>query len=145
MESTSTRKCLEDAIDILLFKAEKKNMQIIIDDFPDGPCYVNSFYKGLLTVFQNILENAIKYGLPDTEIKISGHDSAFNLAFFTIKARSFQYKKGSGYLKNFTAGRFKTATRKEEAPGLDWPYAKKLFSLLAAAYGLRLLLKMTAR
>lgn len=67
--------CLNDAIDMLGFKAEKKSITIEIDSFPGCMVFVDSYYKGLLAVFHNILENAIKYGIPNTKISLNGEET----------------------------------------------------------------------
>ena len=68
VESQGIRNTILGAVNAVYEKAEKKQILIVTDSFKDMLLYHNR--KWTIEVFENILENAIKYSKEQTEIKI---------------------------------------------------------------------------
>jgi len=66
---TNINQTISDAIGNVVAAATKKNTNIIVSDFQDMPLYHDR--KWTREAIVNVLENAVKYSLPDSEIKVS--------------------------------------------------------------------------
>lgn len=68
IESQGIRDTILGAVNAVYEKAEKKQILIVTDSFKDMLLYHNR--KWTMEVFENILENAVKYSKEQTQIKI---------------------------------------------------------------------------
>ena len=68
VESQGIRDTIFGAVNAVYEKAEKKQILIVTDSFKDMLLYHNR--KWTMEVFENILENAVKYSKEQTQIKI---------------------------------------------------------------------------
>lgn len=69
VQPASLRKTLLEAVNAVYMKAEKKGIAVITEPFADCRLFHNS--KWTAEVFENILENAVKYTEPGGEIRIA--------------------------------------------------------------------------
>jgi signal transduction histidine kinase len=67
--STRIRQTISDAISSVLAAASRKNINITVSDFEDMPLYHDR--KWTCEAIANVLENAVKYSMPDGVIEVS--------------------------------------------------------------------------
>jgi len=67
--SESIRQTISDAIGSVVAAASKKNINISVADFEDTPLYHDK--RWMREAIANVLENAVKYSAPDSEIEVS--------------------------------------------------------------------------
>ena len=69
-KTVALRAILEQACSALEWKARARGVRMTLD-LPDGLAGVHGDSDELAQVFQNLIDNAIKYGDPDSEVRIS--------------------------------------------------------------------------
>lgn len=67
--SENIRQTISDAIGSVVAAASRKNINISVADFEDTPLYHDK--RWTREAIANVLENAVKYSVPDSEIEVS--------------------------------------------------------------------------
>lgn len=103
--------------------------QIIKTELPETPVYIAADGKKLYRVFQNIIENALKYSMPGTRIFID-LTAENGRAYVTVK-------NTASYEMNFTADeileRFSRATSRAQQRAAVWVFQLPKALLMSAA------------
>lgn len=68
-QSIGIKQTIADSVSIVYPQASDKNIEIVFDEFDDAALFHNR--KWTIEVFNNVLENAIKYSKPNSQITIS--------------------------------------------------------------------------
>lgn len=68
-QSIGIKQTIADSVSTVYPQASDKNIEIVFDEFDDAALFHNR--KWTIEVFNNVLENAIKYSKPNSQITIS--------------------------------------------------------------------------
>jgi two-component system phosphate regulon sensor histidine kinase PhoR len=75
------RTAIQAAVETCRQEARKKDMDMLVD-LPDTPLWVHADRDHLVQVFQNLLENAVRYSLEKTPIRITAREERERVVFF---------------------------------------------------------------